>query len=103
MIINSFFLRDIKHIVPETFSSLLRIFPEAIEEDQVHGQAQIGLVHHGILGRWNFVSCAGGALFKLGCRVFKGVNLGQVVFLLWALNVLWLKALLDEEVLLFFF
>ena len=99
MITNSSFLRDIKPFVLDTFSSLLRMFPEAVKE------AQLGLVHHGVLGRWNFVSWAAGALkiFKLCCRVVKGVNVGQVVFALGALDVLWLKALFDEEVLLFFF
>ena len=70
----------------------VRVFPaiaEAVEQDQVHRQAQLGLV---------LVSFVTG-IFSLGleehlkylicCRVGKGVNLGQVVFVLRALNVLW--------------
>ena len=72
----------------------VRVFPaiaEAVEQDQVHGQAQLELVHYGVLRYWDLLSWAAGALevFKLFCRVAKGVNLGQVVFALRALNVLW--------------
>ena len=67
------------------------MIPEAVDQDQVRGQAQLGLVHHGVLRYWDLLSWAAGALevFKLCCRVGKEVNLGQVVFVLRALNVLW--------------
>ena len=69
----------------------------------MHGQAQLGLVHHSVLRCWDLLSWAAGALevFKLCCRVGKGVNLGQVVIALRTLNVLWEKAVFDKEVLLF--
>ena len=64
---------------------------EPVEQDQELRQAQLGLVHHSVLRCWDLLSWAAGALevFKLCCRVGKEVNLGQVVFALRALNVLW--------------